>query len=359
MYKKVADLYEGCVLLEDVMGATTYPLIKKFTVLNSQHIKFLKAFLIRGVEVGEWKGEQAGNEVENTIIEGNNNSISIIAKNHFADLFSKSVDNYKKEFHQWQSGMRVDIVSTRKIILPLLEYVLKRQKPITELHKYTNKKDYMFQHPVAVGLLSAAIANKLKQDKGAVIQAALAGLLADCGMAKIKPAILLKTSPLNDKEYNDIKDHPHYSYNMVKELSLLKPETKVAVFQHHERMDGSGYLMGEKAGKLHLLSQIVAVADTFHAMTSERLYRTQQPPFKVLEMIKEDFFGKFDITVVKTLISLFTSFSPGVRVKLSDQQEGTILFVKREHPTRPLIKLTDETIVDLEKRRDLYIEQVL
>ena len=79
---------------------------------------------------------------------------------------------------------------------------------------------------------------------------------------------------------------------------------KLAILQHHERLDGSGYPRGDKMEQISVFSQILAVADVFHAMTSERIYRSKESPFKVIELIKEEEFGKFDIKVVQALHDL-------------------------------------------------------
>ena len=91
---------------------------------------------------------------------------------------------------------------------------------------------------------------------------------------------------------------------MIQDSPLLKSELKLAIFQHHERLDGSGYPKGEKLDNISVYSQIIAVADVYHAMTSERIYRAKSSPFKVLEMIREEEFGKYNIEVVHALISL-------------------------------------------------------
>ncbi|WP_373566133.1 HD-GYP domain-containing protein, partial [Klebsiella pneumoniae] len=70
--------------------------------------------------------------------------------------------------------------------------------------------EYLFQHSVAVGLLSAFIGKKLKYSKGDIVQLALGGCLSDAGMAKIKPAILNKKSTLTQQEFEEIKSHPTY-----------------------------------------------------------------------------------------------------------------------------------------------------
>ncbi|PAK42930.1 hypothetical protein CHI08_08255 [Peribacillus simplex] len=86
-----------------------------------------------------------------------------------------------------------------------------------------------------------------------------------------------------------------------------------------------------KTKPMNLFSKIITVADVFHAMTSERVYRKEQSPFKALEMIFHDDFGKFDIAVVKTLLSSFANFPIGSRVKLNNGRRNTIMFKEKIH----------------------------
>lgn len=147
---------------------------------------------------------------------------------------------------------------------------------------------------------------------------------------------------------------------MVKSLPAIKEEMKLAIYQHHERLDGSGYVDGVKLGKISLFSQAIAIADTFHAMTSDRVYCPKESPFKVIEMIKQSEFGKFDIKVVQTLTDLVARLPIGTQVEVSNLGYGEIIFNNHLAPTRPLIKLINSgEMIDLSKQRDLYISQVM
>jgi len=99
------------------------------------------------------------------------------------------------------------------------------------------------------------------------------------------------------------------------------------------RLDGTGYPIRLKTKPMNLFPKIIAVADVFHAMTSERAYRKKQSPFKVLEMIFHDDFGKFDIAVVKTLLSSFVNFSMGSQVKrtMDSSLKSFLLMLARKH----------------------------
>ncbi|KAB7707638.1 HD domain-containing protein [Bacillus aerolatus] len=360
MYVKVEELKEGNVLLEDVISKAPEPLMVKDTILTSWHIKILEAFLIDKVAIG---GASMGMVVENAGLpaeEKKRAAVPVQTKTNFFEVYLRSVDEYKKEFHKWQAGSGVDIIQIREIILPLLDEVTADPGLFSKLYQCAEKENYYCHHSVVTGLLSGAVAAQLNYEKGFVIQTALAGALADCGMARINPRILLKETSLTAGEKKEVDKHPVLSYKMVKDINLLNPETKIAVFQHHERMDGSGYVNGAKAENLPPISRIVAAADVFHAMTSDKLYRKRQTLFKVMEMFEQDFFGKFDLPTVKALTALFTKLASGTAVRLSDGQLANVLFMKQQHPTRPLLKLqANESIIDLEKRRDLHIEEVL
>jgi HD-GYP domain-containing protein (c-di-GMP phosphodiesterase class II) len=356
---KISEVEEGCILEQDIMGMTSLPIIPRNTVLHDIHMKVLHSFQIGEVSVKRTKADgtpfypQQIVDMEDTQVEPPKH------RDDFLELYLAKVQQFKKEFKNWQSGMPVSIAKIRQIILPLLDILEENLENVTNLHRYTSKSDYIYHHPLAVGLLSGLIAKKLGFDRGKKIQVTLAGVLADCGMAKIPASILKKQTALTETEFKEIKMHPVYSYKMVKDISLLKTETKLAIFQHHERLDDSGYPTGEKKERIHLFSQIIAVADVYHAMTSERLYRGRQLPFQVLEQIKEDHFGKYHIKVVQALMDITADLSIGTNIRLSNGEIGEVMFTTRENLTRPLVQIKESgAIIDLTKRRDLYIEEV-
>ncbi|WP_226086311.1 HD-GYP domain-containing protein [Mesobacillus sp. S13] len=354
------NLKEGCILAEDVLSKTNRPIMNKKTVLSEYLIDILNVFLIKEVDVEKtmvnglpFQGPSLGSDKKAGL-----NSIE--GGEAFIDLFLQAKQSFKKEFISWQSGMQIDIAKLRTIIVPLIEQAEMTSSDIFNLHHYSTKTEYIYDHPLAVGIISAFIAKKLNYSKGDTTQIALAGILSDCGMAKISPTLLNKNTTLTVDEFEEIKKHPTYSYQMVKNSPLLKDGTKVAILQHHERMDGSGYPFGEKANRIHPFAKILAVADSFHAMTSERIYKPKHSPFKVLEMINEELFGEFDITALKALSSAIMNFSVGTKIRLSDGQAAEIIFVEEKNPARPMVKLLEtDQILALEKNRYLHIEEFI
>ncbi|MFD2443703.1 HD-GYP domain-containing protein [Bacillus sp. CGMCC 1.16607] len=362
MKVRIKELQEGCILTKDVYSWTNRPIITKKTVLTGEMIEVLHAFLIKDVTV-EKTLVNGMPFIPAELIEEDNPKIdnkNIKVVKGFIDLYLEAVKDYKREFLSWQAGLPIKIGPIREILLPLLDKLEESPSEIFYLHHLSNKEDYLYHHAVTVGLVCGFIGKKLNFPKGDWVQLSLAGCLADCGMAKINPTIINKKTALTASEYEEVKKHPIYSYRLVQEIQVLRQDTKVAILQHHERIDGSGYPLGDQNSKINTFAKIIAVADIFHAMTSERMYKSKQSPFKVLEMILQDSFGKFDMSVVKVLISALMNFSIGGKVKLSDGQTAEIVFIDGQNPTRPLIKLLEtDDIIHLEKNRHLFIEEVL
>lgn len=360
---RVSELRLGKVVAEDIFANTQYPIVYKNTKINHEHLQVFDAFRIASILV--YNDEVTNNPLEhlmdNELTPSPLATIGQLPKlSSFEKYYLDAIEQLKKEFSNWQAGAKVDITKVRGIMIPLIEKVLEDRSYIFDLNSYSNPKDYLYHHCIATGLISSIMTQKLGYERGIAIQMAIAGMLADSGMAKIPLRIREKKEALTQYEFTEVRKHAYYSYLMVKDLSALKDTMKLAVYQHHERLDGSGYPNGDKMGEISIFSQIIAVADVFHAMTSERFYRSKQSPFKVIEMIKESEFGKFDIQVVQVLIDIVVDLPIGTKIELSNLERGEVMFINKYAPTRPLVKLSNSgEIVDLSITRSFYISRVI
>ncbi len=134
------------------------------------------------------------------------------------------------------------------------------------------KHGYTQGHSTRVSILSKYIAKKAGFSTDDIVKVEVAGLLHDAGKISIPKEILDKTNTPDFNEWEMIRNHPQHSYNILKNIHLMH-EIADITRQHHERLDGSGYPNGYGEGKIGLLAQIIAVSDSFDAMTSDRAYR--------------------------------------------------------------------------------------
>jgi HD-GYP domain-containing protein (c-di-GMP phosphodiesterase class II) len=350
-----SQLKAGCLLVSDVVGKTMNPIIPKDTVIKPLHMKVLNHFLINEIEVAPTlvNGEPFQPKKEEKI------ESSVQKKQTFLGYYVKSIKETKHLFSNWKNRLPIDIVQVRNHLLPLLEIAESVPSLIFTTQHYVEVEDYYYHHSVSTALIAALIAKKLNYSRGDQIQIALAAYLSDCGMAHIDDELLFKKASLTLDEYKQIKRHPIVSYRLVESLSSLKYEAKIAILQHHERLDGSGYPFG-LSDKVHPYAKIIAVSDMFHAMTSERIYKTKQSPFKVLEEMRSQQLQKLDIGSVDALVQGLTSFSIGTKVQLSDRRIGEIVFIDDKNPTRPIVRLEkSNAIISLIDHLNLHIDEIV
>ncbi|MGM8212876.1 HD-GYP domain-containing protein [Virgibacillus sp. W0430] len=362
MQVNTTQLTTGCILLKSVIGPSGRPIVLENTVLADEHITILKKFLIESVHVSP---KLANGELFKPKMQDEAEQVEKIKRQHvdeeltLAEHYLQVVEQFKKMYHQWQNNVPIDMPQVRKMMLPLLMRVEQFGSAVFRLQQYSNKQDYIYHHSVSVGLLSAYIGQKMNLLKNEWLQLGLAGVLSDSGMAKIN-TYYMEDRPLTSREFDEVKQHPIFSYRLVEKIPTLSQQAKLAILQHHERMDGTGYPYQMKGNKIHLYAQIIAVCDTYHAMTCERIYAKKASSFKVIEQLQGKQFSRLSPKVVLVFIESLTNFSIGTRVKLSNEKEGEIVFINNKQPTRPMIKLTDSReIISLENNMNLYIEEAI
>lgn len=358
MNVKTQYLASGCILAQDVLKQSNNPLMKKHTVLTSDHIQLLNLFLVDQVHVESKLVDGKAFMPKEVIKEKNVKKNIRIGSTDFVDRFLKAVQQYKRLFTHWRGGTKVDAYAVRKIFLPLYEAEPSRDE-LMLLHHYSTKKDYIYYHSVAVSILSSLLGKRMGFESGEVIQLGLAGLLSDAGMAKLSFNVFEKKAPLTSLEYEEVKKHPVIGYRMLKDIPGFTSEALLGILQHHEREDGSGYPLNVKYQKLHMYAKIIAIVDVYHAMTSERHYRTKQSPYKVIASLRTDHFGRLDHSVVEEFTHMMVDLSIGRKVRLNNNQIGEVIYSQSKQPTRPIIKMEDGTHLDLTKHPQLIVEEEL
>ena len=153
-------------------------------------------------------------------------------------------------------------------------------KTIDMKDKYTNG------HSERVAEYTAMLTKELGYDEETIERYRNIALLHDIGKISIPPEVLNKEGKLTDQEFNIIKSHSAQGYKVLKDISLM-PELAIGAGQHHERPDGKGYPKGLKGDEIERVAQIIAVADTFDAMYSDRPYRKRMNFDKAVSIIKE------------------------------------------------------------------------
>jgi putative nucleotidyltransferase with HDIG domain len=168
-----------------------------------------------------------------------------------------------------------------------------------------SKKDpYTEGHQKRVANLASAIAKEMGLSDDQVEGIRIAGILHDVGKISVPSEILSRPSKLKDMEFELIKTHSQFSFEILKEIEFPWPIARISI-QHHERMNGSGYPFGLANGNILMEARILAVADVVESMSSHRPYR---PAFGIdlaLEEISRNRGVLYDADVVDVCVRLF------------------------------------------------------
>jgi response regulator RpfG family c-di-GMP phosphodiesterase len=165
------------------------------------------------------------------------------------------------------------------------------------------KDHYTQRHSERVTAFAVRIAGEMSCAQEEIESIRFAGLLHDIGKIGIHDAVLQKAGGLTEKEFSLVKTHPIVGENIIRPLGLLPMETTI-VRNHHERWDGAGYPDGLSKQDIPLLARILAVADAYDAMTSDRPYRTAKTGEEAIDELKRCTGSQFDKNVVEAFLRL-------------------------------------------------------
>ncbi len=176
---------------------------------------------------------------------------------------------------------------------------------VTALASLSEKRDpYTAGHQQRVARLACAIAHELKLPSDVIEGLKVSGSLHDIGKMTIPAELLCKPHQLNEYEFNIIKVHPKNAFDILKDIEFPWPVAQ-AVYQHHERLNGSGYPLGAAGNEIILEARILAVADVTEAITSHRPYRPALGLEMALEEISKNRGFLYDQDIVAACLALF------------------------------------------------------
>jgi putative nucleotidyltransferase with HDIG domain len=166
------------------------------------------------------------------------------------------------------------------------------------------KDQYTAGHSRRVMEYSVDIGKRMKLDEDDIEQLKKSALLHDIGKIGVPDAVLHKKGKLSDLEYSFIKSHSEIGANILKTIKSFK-HLVPAVYHHHERFDGKGYPHGIKGEQIPLYARIIAVADSFDAITSSRPYRRAFPLKDALSELEQNKGIQFDPYIADIFIGIF------------------------------------------------------
>lgn len=344
-----SGLKKGMIIAKDV-NLNGKVLLKKDMIINEQMIKRLQKLLLVGnVDVYDSEGSEDNLTLEDKKLEEFNK-----IENDFKEISLKLQKTFRSIQNEDSECMREIREFSRKI----QDELKPSSVVIKNIVLHGSGKDSIYRHGVNVAALSALIGQWIGFDEAQLNLLAYSAMLHDFGKTKISRNILNKNTSLTSSEFDEIKTHPTLGYKIIKEIPFLDKSVSYGVLMHHEREDGSGYPLGLKGDAIHDFAKIIAIADVFDAINSNRGYKRKKEPFEALQIVKNESLGKLNYKYVKIFLEHVVNYYLGEEVVLNTGEKCKIIQMNVNDLERPLV-LKDGEFIDLDKQRDLSIKEIL
>ena len=235
-------------------------------------------------------------------------------------------------------------------------------KAVSQMHNMNREGDYLINHCLHVGILAGLMGKWLNWSVLDQYNLVIAGLFLDIGKLRIAPDILEKKGKLTDAEFEIIKNHPQYGYELISKTTLQgNQDIMWGVLQHHERCDGSGYPNHLKKDRISRFGRVLAILDIYDAMAGDRVFAKRRSPFDVFAILYDDILnGKLDTEYGVLFLKKLCHALNGNWVGLSNGAKGRIVYIDESRVTSlPVVQTTKGEFIDLNANHDVKIEYLL
>ncbi len=347
-HQLLSEVHPGMILARPVVSDDMSILLNENTVLTDSMLALLNSWGIQSLYVKE------------IIREGGENVYSFVSEREvFASKYGDIIKTIKEVFDKTRYFKEVPLGKMEELTDRTLDSLVDATGVISQLAAVKATDDYTFRHSLNVGIIAGLLGKWLKVKRKVMREIVLAGLLHDIGKTQIPLDILNKPGALTEREMAVMQEHPAHGYKLIEESERLPQSVKFGVLQHHERLDGSGYPSALKGDEITDYARIIAVADIYDAMTSLSMFRNPVTPFEVVAEVCGEMFARLDPSVALPFVNNVRDSLIGYMVRLSDGSEARVVYLDKERFAQPVVKLAGGGYVDLEKRRDLKIVEVI
>lgn len=235
-------------------------------------------------------------------------------------------------------GKQVEIEQLDPVADKIVHSIMRNKDALISLTRIKNKDDYTFMHSVSVSGLMVALARANGMDEQALNEVAIGGLLHDIGKMITPNEILNKPGKLTDDEFVIMKDHVKESQELLQNHTGLTPNISDVIFQHHEKIDGSGYPLKLHGNQMSTVGKMSAIVDVYDALTSIRVYKSAWEPSVTLKKMMQWTDTHLDKQLMISFIHCLGIYPVGTLVEM---ESGLVGIVQEQHEsqlTQPIVK---------------------
>ncbi|MSO55655.1 MAG: HD-GYP domain-containing protein [Acidobacteria bacterium] len=254
-------------------------------------------------------------------------------------LYAEAVSVASALWENAKTDERPDPSSAQSMIDGLAQAVLQNRSALLALTALKDYDNYTFTHMVNVSILTMAQARGLGIDGPLLRELGLAALMHDIGKVKTPAEILNKPDKLTDEEFAIMKRHTIDGAEILRSTPDIPALAPVVAFEHHLRIDGTGYPDKVSRPNLNVATMLCGIADVYDAMRSQRKYQQAFPSERILAVLQRNDGSQFDQYLIRRFVQLLGIYPVGNLVKLDTDEVAIVLQVHAPDPYRPKVRV--------------------
>ena len=193
---------------------------------------------------------------------------------------------------------------SENIVKPILDTIIHNEDTISSYIKIIEYDYYTHTHSLNVSVYALSLGASLELDIDTLTDLGRSALLHDIGKSKIDSNIVNKTTGLSDEEFEIMKNHPKYGYDLAQKYHIYDKNILDGIYKHHEKLDGLGYPNKIAGEQISLFPRIISICDVFDALTTRRTYKEAMKSFDALMLMKTHMHTHFDISILNKFIKM-------------------------------------------------------
>jgi len=242
--------------------------------------------------------------------------------------YAQSVKVAKEVMDDMRIGKAVNVRKVKRAVQGIVDQVLSDESSMVTMTTLRDFDEYTFTHSVNVSIFSVIIGQRLGLERMQLYELGLGALFHDIGKQRLPAELINKPGSLTDEEWELLQEHPTEGLLLLFQMhgfTDVPYRQMLMAYEHHMKMDLSGYPPNERDREISLFSRIVAVADSFDAGTSVRSYQYEPwPPDAVLQEMRDNPKRGLDPLIVKVLITATGVYPVGTLVILDSHELAVV-----------------------------------
>jgi putative nucleotidyltransferase with HDIG domain len=256
-----------------------------------------------------------------------------------SSLYNDAKSVQEKILQHITKGKEIDVGEVQKNTDAIVSSIFRNQDALCCMSRLRFKDQYLVEHSLNVSILISIFAKHLNIEKNIIEQLSLGAFLHDIGKILIPSEILNKPGKLTEQEYEIMKNHVNLGIKALQDTPNIPDIAQSIILQHHERIAGHGYPNQLSNEQISQYGRMIAIVDSYDAMTADRVYKVGMHPIKAFKILIKESPESYDTELVEQFVQCLGIYPVGTLVKLNSGKLGLISKLNKSKPLNPFIRV--------------------